>query len=337
MGVKIFYAVQATGNGHISRAVQLLPYLQAFGEVDILLSGANATLTTQLPVKYRSKGMSLYYAPKGGLDYKKMFFDNNLIRAFKDAADLPIENYDFIINDFECITALACKKKRIASVQFGHQASFKSQLVPRPEKKQLLGEYILAKYAPATNYIGLHFKRYDDFIFPPVIKTEILQAEVKDEGHITVYLSAYSKQVLEPVFKSLHNIHFHWFLPDIKSTYREKNITYYPVSLAAFNQSMIQCTGIITGAGFETPAEGLYLGKKLLCIPIGGQYEQLCNAAALSKMGVSILKSANTNHFAQDILQWMQLPKIPIEQATNPITETLQYLFDTYPSPNFKH
>jgi len=26
--MKIFYAVQATGNGHISRAIQLMPYLE---------------------------------------------------------------------------------------------------------------------------------------------------------------------------------------------------------------------------------------------------------------------------------------------------------------------
>jgi len=50
-----------------------------------------------------------------------------------------------------------------------------------------------------------------------------------------------------------------------------------------FNQSLITCQGIITGGGFETPAEALYLGKKLMVVPINGQYEQQCNAAALSK------------------------------------------------------
>jgi spore coat polysaccharide biosynthesis predicted glycosyltransferase SpsG len=52
--MKIFYAVQATGNGHISRAHQLLPYLREMGEVDIFLSGSNASLPYELPVKYRS-------------------------------------------------------------------------------------------------------------------------------------------------------------------------------------------------------------------------------------------------------------------------------------------
>ena len=42
--MKIFYAVQATGNGHISRAMELLPYLERYGQVDIFLSGANNSL-----------------------------------------------------------------------------------------------------------------------------------------------------------------------------------------------------------------------------------------------------------------------------------------------------
>ncbi len=47
--MKIFYAIQATGNGHISRAMELLPYLQRYGTVDIFLSGANSTLSLERP------------------------------------------------------------------------------------------------------------------------------------------------------------------------------------------------------------------------------------------------------------------------------------------------
>lgn len=51
-------------------------------------------------------------------------------------------------------------------------------------------------------------------------------------------------------------------------------------------KSLISCDGVLCGAGFETPAEALFLGKKLFVIPMKGQYEQHCNAAALSKMKV---------------------------------------------------
>ena len=172
--MKIFYAVQATGNGHISRAMELLPHLQQYGTVDIFLSGANSTLSLNAPVKYRSKGLSLYYNCSGGLDYWQLLKSIHPLRLRQEIRDLPVEKYDLVINDFEYITAAACAKKKIPSVNFGHQASFQSANTPRPEKKSAAGEWILKNYAKANNYVGLHFQRYDDFIFTPVIKKEIL-------------------------------------------------------------------------------------------------------------------------------------------------------------------
>ena len=61
MSMKILYAVQATGNGHISRAMELMPFLQQYGEVDVFLSGSNSNLQPDLPVKFRSNGFSLFY------------------------------------------------------------------------------------------------------------------------------------------------------------------------------------------------------------------------------------------------------------------------------------
>lgn len=42
--MKILYAIQATGNGHISRANELIPHLKSLGEIDILLSGTQANI-----------------------------------------------------------------------------------------------------------------------------------------------------------------------------------------------------------------------------------------------------------------------------------------------------
>ena len=155
--MKIFYAVQATGNGHISRAMELLPYLQQYGKVDIFLSGANSTLSLDGPVKYRSKGLSLFYTCNGSLDYKKIVRHIAPWRIMKEVRDLPVEKYDLVINDFDCITSLACSKKKIPSVNFGHQASFLSPNTPRPEKPSRAGEWILKNYARATHHIGSIF------------------------------------------------------------------------------------------------------------------------------------------------------------------------------------
>ena len=328
---KILYAIQATGNGHISRAIQLMPYLQQFGEVDAFISGANATLDVPFPVKYRSRGMSLFYGKCGGLDYWSLVKNFNLFRIHREARDLPVEKYDVVINDFDHITALACKKKNVSSVQFGHQASFKSAATPRPQQKSMVGEIILKHYAKASHYIGLHFQPYDEFIFPPVIKDILLNAQPTDEGHITVYLPAFQEHCLLKYLHALPGLHFHFFLPTIKETYRERNITYKPVNNHLFNQSLLSCHGIITGGGFETPAEALYLGKRLMSIPIKGQYEQQCNAAALQQMGVTVLDDVKDD-FAEQIKKWINQKQEVIPQQANDVNRTLQFLFDTYPS-----
>jgi uncharacterized protein (TIGR00661 family) len=51
---------------------------------------------------------------------------------------------------------------------------------------------------------------------------------------------------------------------------------------------MASSNGVLCGAGFEAPAEALYLKKKLAVVPMKNQYEQYCNAAALAEMGVPV-------------------------------------------------
>jgi uncharacterized protein (TIGR00661 family) len=327
--MKIFYAIQATGNGHISRATQLYPYLKKYGEVDFFLSGNNASLDIGLPVKFKSKGCSLHYSKCGGLDYWDIVKNIKPRQIFKDADALPLKNYDVIINDFDSVTALACKLQKVPSIQLGHQASFISDLTPRPERKNFMGELIFKHYAPAPKNIGLHFQNYDSFIHPPIIKDCILEAEPRNLGHITVYLPSFDKDCLEKAFHNVDDIHFHWFLGGIETAHTVGNITYFPVTQNGFNTSLINCYGIITGGGFEAPAEALYLNKKILSIPIKNHYEQECNAEALKKMGVPVVYEVGDN-FDLIIENWLNTPlKMPTIKA-NAITDTLELLMDTY-------
>lgn len=324
--MKIFYAVTATGNGHISRAMELLPHLRKFGEVDIFLSGSNSSLNIDAPVKYRSKGVSLFYNCTGKLDYWKIVKDFHPLRLRNEINDLPIEKYDLVINDFEYITAAACAKKKIPSVQMGHQASFQSVQTPRPDKKQFIGEWLLKNFAPATHYIGLHFDRYDDFILPPVIKKDILNAEPSDKKYITVYLPSYCEPQLEKIFHQFKEFNFQVFSFQCSQPRKSLNIDFIPVDKRLFNESFINCTGIITGGGFETPAEALHLGKKMISIPIKGQYEQLCNAAALKKLGITVLKNLDEN-FAPVFYKWIETDQSIAINYQDSITELLERLF----------
>ena len=66
--MKILFAIQGTGNGHLSRARDVYPELAKYGEVDVLISGIQADVDVPFPVKYKMYGMSFVFGKKGGVE-----------------------------------------------------------------------------------------------------------------------------------------------------------------------------------------------------------------------------------------------------------------------------
>ncbi|MEO6189212.1 MAG: glycosyltransferase family protein, partial [Saprospiraceae bacterium] len=286
--MKILYAFPATGNGHISRAITLNPYLSKIGQVDYLISGTNSSLNFPYPLKYKFKGISLFYNKEGGLDHFKFLRQLNFLRIYKELKKIPIEKYDWIISDFEPISALACILKKKPFMHWGHQASFQYLQTPRPHEKSLLGETLLTRYINTDCSFGLHFKSYHHNICGPVIKNSILETSRKADDLISVYLPQYPLVKLIEFFGNLKPIDVQIFHPEVKVIEKNSNIGLYPINKELFDNSLIFCKLLITGGGFETPSEALYLNKRLISIPIKSHYEQKCNAAALSKLNVPV-------------------------------------------------
>ncbi len=329
--MKVLYAVQGTGNGHVSRAREVIPYLKKMCDVDIFLSGMNANIPLPFEVKYKSKGVSFEYNKKGGLDYFASIKRANPLRVWKEIKDFPVENYDLIINDFECITAYAARRKQIPVMAFSHQAALLSEFTPKPQGLNILGDFVLERYAPTQYAVGLHFRAYDDYIFTPIIRKEVRQLQPYNADHYTVYLPAVGEQKMLEVLQQLPEVRWDVFSRTIKNPLIDKNVSIRPVQNEHFLNSLESCTGILTGAGFESPSEALFLKKKLFVIPIQGQFEQSCNAEALSHFGVPTAKK-----FGQEIIpslkRWVERPQT-IHVHFPDITEQLveQMLFDQDP------
>ncbi len=56
--MKVLYAIQGTGNGHLSRAEDIVPHLRNRCQVDILVSGTQSQLTPSCAIDYQLRGMS---------------------------------------------------------------------------------------------------------------------------------------------------------------------------------------------------------------------------------------------------------------------------------------
>lgn len=303
--MKILYAIQGTGNGHLSRAVDVVPELKKFGELDLFVSGAQADIQLPYPVKYKSKGLSFYFGKRGGINFYKTFNKNSSTDVIHEINEFPVEDYDLIVNDFEPISAWAARKKKVKCVALSHQSALLSKKSPRPKTIDPFGEWILRNYAPVKKYVGFHFERYDKNIYTPVIRTAVRNAKVSNKGHYTVYLPAYDDKKLVSLLIKFSTTRWHIFSKHIKTPYTIGRISVFPVSGIGFIESMGSSEGVLTGAGFETPAEVLHLNKKLMVVPMKNQYEQHCNAAALKKMGVPVLKKVKKKSLLK-IEEWLQ-------------------------------
>lgn len=327
--MKILYAIQGTGNGHISRARDIIPLLQKKGEVDILVSGTQADVEVGFPVKYKLKGMSFIFGKRGGVDLFETYKKAKIKRFYKEIKSLPVEDYDMVINDFEPVSAWACKLKNIECIGLSHQAAVLNKRSPRPRDSDFVGKTVLNQYAPVTDKYGFHFKAYDKKIFTPVIRDEIRNATAQKLSHYTVYLPAYDDERIIKVLKEIGDVEWEVFSKHSKEAYKKKNVFINPISNEAFIQSLITSTGVFCGAGFETPAEALFLQKKLMVIPMKGQYEQQCNAAALKEMGVPVLKKLKLSKL-DEIKDWMKSGHtIPVDYPD--ITEQIiNQVFDNH-------
>jgi uncharacterized protein (TIGR00661 family) len=309
--MRILYAIQGTGNGHLSRSMDIVPLLQKMGDVDVLVSGTQGDLSLPFQVKYVLHGFGFVFGKKGGVDIWDTFLKSRFRKFLQEINTLPIEEYDLVINDFEPVSSWACYLKNKPCIGLSHQAAVLAEKAPKPEETDMIGKLILKNYAPVTAQYGFHFARFDTNIFTPVIRQQVRQQPVSNKGHYTVYLPAYDDKRLVKRLTEFPDVQWDVFSKHNKKTFRHKNVSIQPIDNEKFIKSMAESAAVLCGGGFETPAEALFMKKKLLVIPMKTQYEQQLNAAALKQMGVPVVKSLKSKH-NEIILDWINNGK-PIE------------------------
>lgn len=324
--MKILYGIQGTGHGHISRAREIIPCLSKHASVDVLISGYNCKMNLENTDVLHKRGISLTYDDSGSVSYLKTALNIKPVTFLRDINSVNPEMYDLVISDYEPVTAWASINSKTPSVGLSHQASFLSDKCPRPKTKSLFSESVLKYFAPVNRAIGFHFKRYDSFILPPVIRREIRDLSPTQKNHVTVYLPSFDHETLAAIFLQCKNTEWHLFSPLCEEEYQKENVWVQPVGNKPFLESIESSKGVLAGAGFETCAEAMYLGKKLLAIPIKNQYEQYCNAAALSEMGVVTVNQIGPS-FSNTIQNWIDdSPIVQLEEAAK-IDELAELLF----------
>ena len=289
--------------------MDIVPLLKKMGDVDVLVSGTQGDLSLPFQVKYVMHGFGFVFGKKGGVDIWASFLKSRFRKFITEINTLPVEDYDIVINDFEPVSSWACYMKNKPCIGLSHQAAVLSEHAPKPEDTDMMGRLILKNYAPVSAQYGFHFSRFDTNIFTPVIRQQVRDQKIDNKGHYTVYLPAYDDKRLVKRLTDFKDVKWDVFSKHNKKTFKYKNVSIQPIDNEKFIKSMAESAAVLCGGGFETPAEALFMGKKLLVIPMKTQYEQQLNAAALKQMGVPVVKSLKPKH-NEVILDWITNGKV---------------------------
>lgn len=305
--MKILYAVQATGNGHIGRARVMAAAFERYDiEVDWVFSGRPAAeyFDMQIFGNFKTYNGLSFIVQNRRLNFLKTLFSANIFQFYKDIKSVNFDQYDLLINDFEPVTAWAAKLNKFKSIGLSHQSAF---LYKIPfVKRNFIFNLSMKHYAPTSQPIGIHWQQFDEHILPPIIAQNTNKI-THSNNEILVYIPFHSTSEIIDLLKGFKKYNFHIFHAD-GANGKYDHLHFHSFSRDGFAKYMARCDGIISNAGFELPSEALQMGKKLLLEPLENQVEQIANANTLDQLNWSQTEDKiNT----QNIDNWLKknMPK----------------------------
>lgn len=285
--MKILFGVQATGNGHITRARALNKHFLSLGlKVDFLFSGRDRANYFDMD-EFNSwrcfRGLTFHHEA-GQLKLIRTLKENSLLQFWRDVKSLRLTDYDLILTDFEPITAWAARLAKKTCIGIGHQYAFNFDVPRRGDN--WVASLIMKMFAPATMGLGLHWHHFNHPILPPIAET-LPVGDYSDPNKIIVYLGFEAPEEVISLLEPFDNYLFVFYGP-FTSYESRGHIQLKPLSRDGFKQDLATAGGVICNAGFELSSEAIHLGKKLLIKPLKGQMEQLSNAKALEMLGLGV-------------------------------------------------
>jgi len=300
---RIVYAVAGEGFGHASRAHFIGQCFLDAGHEVIFAASRRALLYLRpyygeqvreifgLSYDY-SKG---YVAPAATVwkNLKHFPRGHHLNRELFEQVYEPFAP-DLVVTDFEPFSAWWAWRRHVPFMSIDNEHLLTLCKLDH-EFKHVLGRlnasvvvrlhYFGARAYVITNFFRVPLRSQAAVLAPPIVRPAIAQLEPSDTGHIVVYATTGTderrwRDVLGRfAFQPFHIYGFNKNDQGQNCTFKEASTEGFAVDLAA-------ARGVIASAGFSLISECLYLRKKMLLLPLAGQYEQLLNARYIEKLGL---------------------------------------------------
>ena len=296
---RILYAILGEGMGHATRSAALIDELKKRHRIRIIVSSKRAYKF--LKQRYRDvhffEGASIVYKD-GEVD------DAATLRNFfgKTMAEMPANlrkvyriaksyNPDIIITDFEGVSAAigALLGIPVICICNIHSVSKLRYHVPARYRKDHVKAMIVIKalfpradYHLITSFFDLPAKDNDTFLFPPILRKEILRLKPKNKDYILVYQTSQTNHDLIDVLRKSGQ---KFIIYGFNANRKEKNIVFRKFNTGIFLKDLEGCKACISNGGYSFLSEAISLHKPILCIPVKGQFEQILNAIFLRRLG----------------------------------------------------
>jgi uncharacterized protein (TIGR00661 family) len=293
---RILYGVSGEGLGHAARSKEVVDYLTAAGHEVVLASydRGRDNLAEFYPVE-AINGIVFTYE-NNQLKYLKTTFRNFLtsgatIKSLDKLSKLVDRRHiDLVICDYEPLTAFMAHLKHLPLISLDNQHAITKTDLGYP--KNYRRDYLVFRMVTrlimwrASAYVVLSFAPCQPdnnkvFIFPPVIKKEVLAAKPTVGDKILVYLNSRFSGIVD----ILKDQPAEFIIYGLGREGRDGNLTFRLVERSSFEAELAACRAVIGTAGFALMSEALYLGKPFLSLPAQHQFEQLVNAYHLARLG----------------------------------------------------
>lgn len=285
--MKILMGVQATGNGHITRARAMSAAFKARGvTVDYVFSGRDPEQLFDMDMfgDYRCfKGLT-FVTEAGAVKPIATYKNNSLRQLYRDICALDLSEYDLVVTDFEPITAWAAKRQKKMSIAIGHQNAFDYD-IPKKGSNPFV-QLFMRYFSPAQVRLGLHWHHFGQPVLPPIADIPHDKTSTID-NKIVVYLGFEQKEQVMEWLMPVTDYEFYIYA-DYAQAVDQGHLHCRPLSREGFKSDLSSCNGVISNAGFELASEAIQLGKKILVKPLKGQMEQISNALALEELSLGM-------------------------------------------------
>jgi len=294
----ILYGVNGEGAGHSTRAKEVLSHLVSQGHRVHVASFDRGlqNLKTQFDVT-EIYGFRFAYL-NNRVRYKRTIAKNLITvpQAAKSLSHLKhlVDewNTDLIITDFEPLTCHVGHKKRLPVISIDNQHCLTNAAVSYPKQYRrdaAAAKFVTRLMTPRANaYLVISFfsapvRKSNTFLFPPLLRQEILDAAPTEGDHVLVYVTSPAPALA----KLLSSVRCRFIAYGFgrEGTNEEGNILYKKPSLDGFFADLTSARAIVANSGFSLVTEALHLGKPYLAVPVSHQFEQIFNAYWLEKSG----------------------------------------------------